>query len=233
MLKTHYAFIRRFSPTHSGRHIRPVIIAAMAAVASAGWPLGASAQNVRDMVYKVVHATYGDIGTYANQVITSGDTTTVRTTVHLAVRVLGIVMHRENDQRTEQWKNHRLIAYHSVTDKNGTTIVVDGRAQGDNFVITSPRGTFTAPASVQPANPWSLACLRSTTMMRVDTGRIEPARVVGGQATMVNVDGASVPAHEYQIDSGQKYRIWFNQQGVPVKFTVDDSSGKITFSLIR
>jgi Domain of unknown function (DUF6134) len=233
MNKVYSVLIRRFSFDHLGRRLSSAVFGVVAAAAVAAWPCGASAQTVRDMVYKVVHATYGDIGTYANQVITSGDTTTVKTTVHLAVKVLGIVMHRENDERTEQWRNHRLVAFHSVTDKNGTTVVVDGRADGDKFLITSPRGTFTAPATVQPANPWSLACLRSTTMMRVDTGKVEPVRVLGGQAATVNVDGTSVATREYQIDSGQKYRIWFNQQGIPVKFTVDDDSGKVTFSLIR
>lgn len=233
MNKVQAVSIRRFWFDRARYHAASAIAGAVAAAALAGWPGVAAAQTVRDLVYKVVHSTYGDIGTYANHVITSGDTTTVKTTVHLAVKVLGIVMHRENDVRTEQWRNHRLIAYHSVTDKNGRTIVVNGRAEGDRFVITSPRGTFTAPATVQPANPWSPACLRSTMMMRVDTGKVEPVRVLGGQAATVNVDGTPVTTHEYQIDSGQKYQIWFNDQGTPVKFTVDDDTGKVTFSLIR
>ena len=196
-------------------------------------PGPAAAQASRNMVYKVTHSTYGDIGTYSNLVQTSGDATTVTTTVHLAVKVLGVTMHREDDQRTEQWKNNRLVAFHGVTDKNGNTIVVNGRARDNEFVITTPSGTYAAPASVHPANPWSAASLQSTTMMQVDTGKVDPVKVVGGAETTVEVNGAKIPAREYEIDGGRRSRVWIDRQGVPVKFTVDDDSGQVSFTLQR
>lgn len=161
------------------------------AIAVAGlWSSPASAQS-RQMVYKVEHSTYGDIGTYSNVVTTSGDTTTVKTSVHLAVKMLGVVMHREDDERTEQWQNNRLVAFHGVTDKNGKTIEVNGQAHDDQFIITTPSGTYAAPASVHPANPWSAAALQSTTMMQVDTGKVGPVKVLGGKETTVEVGGAT------------------------------------------
>jgi hypothetical protein len=193
----------------------------------------AAAETSRNMVYKVTHSSYGDIGTYANLVQTDGDTTTVTTTVHLVVKVLGIVMHREDDQRIEQWKDNRLVAFHGVTDKNGNTIVVNGRAHDDSFVITTPSGTYAAPASVHPANPWSAASLQSTTMMQVDTGKVDPVKVHGGGETTVDINGAKVAAREYEIDGGRRSRVWIDQQGVPVKFTVDDDSGVVSFTLMR
>jgi len=185
------------------------------------------------MVYKVTHSTYGEIGTYANVVQTDGDTTTVTTTVHLTVKVLGIVMHREDDQRTEEWKDNRLVAFHGVTDKNGDKMVVNGKAHDDSFIITTPSGTYAAPASVHPANPWSMASLQSTTMMQVDTGKVNPVKVQGGSETMVDVGGTKVPAREYEIDGAKRSRVWIDRQGVPVKFNVDDDSGVVSFTLVR
>jgi len=209
----------------------------LAALAVAGLiglsPGSAAAQTSRNMVYKVTHSTYGDIGTYSNLIQTSGDTTTVTTTVHLVVKVLGIVMHREDDQRTEQWKNNRLVAFHGVTDKNGDKIVVNGRARDDSFIITTPSGTYAAPASVHPANPWSAASLQSTTMMQVDTGKVDPVKVRGGGETTVDINGSKVAAREYEIDGGRRSRVWIDQQGVPVKFTVDDDTGVVSFTLMR
>lgn len=196
------------------------------------WSGPVSAQS-RQMVYKVEHSTYGDIGTYSNVVTTSGDTTTVKTSVHLAVKMLGVVMHREDDERTEEWKNNRLVSFHGVTDKNGKTIEVNGQAQNDQFIITTPSGTYAAPASVHPANPWSAAALQSTTMMQVDTGKVGPVKVLGGKETAVEVGGAKVPVREYQVDGAKKSKVWIDKQGVPVKFSVDDDSGEVFFTLMR
>src|SRR5579862_8750804 len=138
--------------------------------------------------YRVQHSTFGDIGTYTNRVESTGDQTTVQTTAHFLVSVLGIGMHREDAERTERWQGNRLMSFFGITKKNDRTIEIKGQASGNGFVITSPLGTFTAPAAVQPANPWSAACLRSTTMMRVDNGKIEQVRVSGGGETNVEIN---------------------------------------------
>jgi hypothetical protein len=184
--------------------------------------------------YQVNHATYGNIGTYSNTVERSGDTTTVLTEVHLKVRLLGIVVHREDAQRQERWRADRLVFFHSVTTRNGQATEVSGRAQGDAFVIASPRGTVNAPADVHPANPWSANFIGSDTMMRVDTGAIEPVRVTGGGDASVTIDGTTLRARQYQIDGTTRYKIWLRQTDqVPVMFSVDDDSGVVTFTLAR
>jgi Domain of unknown function (DUF6134) len=181
--------------------------------------------------YKVEHSVFGDIGTYTNDVRTVGDLTTVKTTAHFLVKLLGIGMHREDAERTERWRGSRLVSFFGVTTKNDRTTEVIGKARGDEFVINSSLGTFTAPATVQPANPWSAACLNSTTMMRVDNGKIEQVRVTGGGESNVVIDGATVPTRVYEIDGGTRYKIWFDQRNIPVMFAVDDDSGKVTFTL--
>jgi len=233
LVKLHTEFHRKSSIARR----RGVLVSTALAVVVAGlaglWPGPADAESSRELIYKVVHPTYGDIGTYSNVVTTAGDTTTVTTSVHLAVKVLGVVMHREDDERTEQWKNDRLVSFHGVTDKNGNTIVVSGEAQDNQFVITTPSGTYAAPASVHPANPWSVASLQSTTMMQVDTGQVDPVKVFGGKDTTVDIGGTKVAAREYRIEGAKKSKVWIDHQGVPVKFSVDDDSGVVSFTLMR
>ena len=191
----------------------------------------APSASTEQLRYQVQHSKFGAIGTYTNVVQTLGDVTTVRTSVHLLVKVLGVGLHREEAERTERWQGGRLMSFAGTTTKNGDTVEVKGTAKGDDFVITSPLGTFIAPATVQPANPWSAKCLKSTTMMRVDDGKIEPVRVSGGTETSVAIDGATIPARLYQIDGATRYKIWIDQHDIPVKFTVDDDSGEVTFTL--
>lgn len=181
--------------------------------------------------YQVQHSTFGNIGTYTNIVQRVGDMTTVRTTAHLLVKILGVGLHREDAERTERWQGGRLISFLGNTKKNDNTIEVKGEAKGDQFVIVSPLGTFAAPAGVQPANPWSTQCLNSTTMMRVDNGKLEKVRVISGPDTAVTINGASVPARQYEIDGTTRYKIWFDHHNIPVMFSVDDDSGEVTFTL--
>ena len=110
-------------------------------------------------------------------------------------------------ERTERWQGNRLVAFRGVTDKGDGPVEVKGEARGNNFVITSPQGTITAPASVHPANPWSSNFLHSNTMMRPDTGKLEQVRIGSGQETAVKLDSANVPAVKYEVDGSSKYTV--------------------------
>ena len=147
--------------------------------------------------------------------------------------MLGVRLHREDAERTEHWQGARLVSFHSVTDKGDGPQVVNGVARGNSFVITSPQGTFTAPATVHPANPWSANFLQSNTMMRPDNGKIEQVRIGGARETAVKIDGATIPAVKYDIDGSTKYTVWLDARGVPVMFWVDDDTGKVTFTLAK
>lgn len=148
---------------------------------------GAAVPAVQVLRYHVKHAIYGDIGIYSNTVEQTDGATTVLTEAHFRASLLGIVVHREEARREERWRGDRLVFFHGVTTKNGQPLEVRGEARGDSFVIASPRGTVTASADIHPANPWSANFLGSDTMMRVDTGAIEPVRVSGGAETSVTI----------------------------------------------
>src|SRR5215831_10192128 len=193
----------------------------------------AVAQSSAQFVYRVNHSVFGDIGTYTNTVEPSRDGTTVKTHAHFEVKMLGVRLHREDAERTEHWQGARLVLFHSITDKGDGPEVVNGVARGNSFVITSPQGTFTAPATVHPANPWSANFLGSNTMMRPDSGKIEQVRIGGGQETTVKIDGATIPAVKYEIDGNTRYTVWLDGRGVPVMFLIDDDTGKVTFTLAK
>jgi hypothetical protein len=193
----------------------------------------AAADTVRKLEYHAHHPVFGDIGTYSNAIERSGATTTVRTSVHLKVTALGVVLHLEDAERIEQWKGDRLIYFRGTTTTNGDVVEVKGEARGDTFVITSPSGNVTAPATIFPSNPSYLNFLHSSTIMRTDTGKIEKVHISGGDPILVNIDGTDTWAHKYQIDGSIPYEIWIDQQNVPIKFTVDDDSGVISFTLTK
>jgi Family of unknown function (DUF6134) len=211
---------------------RSLLLAGLLAALSAAHAGAAPDRQV--LRYNVTHSVYGDIGSYSNIVERDGDMTTVLTQAHLKVSVLGVVLHRQDAQREERWRGGRLMSFHGVTATGGRVQVVNGEARGASFVITSPHGTITAPANVRPTNPWSANFLGSNTMMRVDNGAIEPVRVSGGGMTMLTLDGTRLPAREYNVEGRTRYAVWLSEpQQVPVKFTADDDSGTVTFTLTR
>jgi uncharacterized protein DUF6134 len=217
-----------------GRHWNRLVFAAVAGVfaylVSAG---NGYAETPAQFVYRVSHSIFGDIGSYANTIQPTRDGVTVQTRVNFEVSMLGVRVHRENAERTEQWQGDRLVSFHGVTDKGKGPIEVRGEARGNGFVISSSQGIVTAPASVHPANPWSANFLRSNTMMRPDSGQIEQVRIGKGQETVVKIDGASIPAVKFEIDGSTRYTVWIDGRGVPVMFVADDDTGKVTFTLAK
>ena len=193
----------------------------------------AASDTSRQFHYRAHHSVFGDIGTYSNTVETAGDITTVLTSVHLKVAAIGVVLHREDAERTERWKAGRLVYFRGVTTTNEQVVEVKGEARGDTFSIISPFGNVTAPATVLPSNPSSANLLRSTTIMRTDTGKIEQVHISAGEPAFVNIGGTDIWARKYQIDGSIPYKIWIDQQNIPVMFTVDDDSGEVSFTLAK
>ena len=70
-------------------------------------------------------------------------------------------------------------------------------------------------------------------MMRPDSGKIEQVRIGGGQETAVKVEGATIPTVKYEVDGSAKYTVWIDGRGVPVMFSVDEDTGKVTFTLTK
>ena len=215
---------------HLDRRVFAAVLGVVAYVMAAGV---AAAETPAQFIYRVSHATFGEIGSYANTVQPTRDGVIVLTRVNFEVSMLGVRMYRENAERTEQWQGDRLVSFHGITDKGKGPVEIKGEARGNSFVISSPQGVVTAPASVHPANPWSANFLHSNTMMRPDSGRIEQVRIGSGQETIVKIDGASIPAVKFEIAGSTRYTVWLDGRGVPVMFIADDDTGKVTFTLAK
>jgi hypothetical protein len=110
----------------------------------------------RAFSYRVVHPFYGTIGTFTESIARSGSITRFDSQLRVAVRILGIVVHREEGDHTEIFRGDRLVLLQSATMANGTRLDVRGEAKGDHFVVTTSAGVVEAPADVAPSDPWLL-----------------------------------------------------------------------------
>jgi hypothetical protein len=207
-----------------------VAAALLLAAGALARPANAAAQSYE---YRVIHPRYGNIGTYVNVVDRVGDDTEVKTELKIAVRMLGIVVYRQEAHRVERWHGQRLVAFDGVTVTDGDKLEVHGEAGDGGFLISNPAGTLKAPANVHPSNPWSTMVLNSNAMMSTRTGRLIPVRVSGGEVQSVALGGSMLRLHQYQIDGFTRDFAWFNDQGIPVAFRSDEHGTMVDFLLVK
>ena len=203
-----------------------VMLAPATAAAPAGTP--------QIYEYRVEHPTYGNIGTYTDAIARIGEITAVETKLRVAVKMLGLVLHREIADRSEVWRGERLVSFDGVTTTNGTAIKVHGEARGDEFVISSSTlGTITAPASVVPSTPWSVKTTGEGIMMSPKTGRLQTIRVTDGAETVLKINGVPTKVRHYQIIGEKRQDVWLDDHGVPVMFRSVENGETVDFILAR
>jgi hypothetical protein len=186
------------------------------------------------LVYRVSHSMVGNLGSYSCTVESLGNgATEISSREHIDVSMLGIPLYQMDATGTERWQGNHLVSFHAVTDKTTGRVEVSGEARGSRFVITSPQGTLTTAGSVHPVEPCAPDFLRSTTILRPDTGAIEEVRISGGASTSVVIDGTPIPVREYILNGKTRYTAWLDSRNLPVMFAIEDSTGEATFTLAR
>jgi hypothetical protein len=210
--------------------MRRLFLALAAFVVLAGAPSLAAAQQVLD--YRIIHPTWGDIGTYQNVITQDGDRTTVQTQLHVLVKIIGISAFQQDGVRTEQWKKDRLVAIDATTNTNGDTLKFHGEAQGDGFVVNEADGTTgTAPANVHPTNPWSRMSMNSDTMMNTKTGEFYPVNVSNSGKQAVALGGNVQQVQQFDVVGRKHDIVWLDDSGVVVGFRIEQNNTPIDFIL--
>ena len=191
-------------------------------------PAGAQGQAYS---FSAVHPVYGTIGTFT-QSITRGDgVTRIDSRLRVAVRILGIVFHREQGDYTEIFRDDRLVSLQGATITNGVRVDLHGEAQGERFMVTSPTGVVEAPADVVPSNPWLLKEIGVGTVVSVKTGHIIPTRVTGGEPVTISVQGVTVATRHFTAQGERQQETWLNDRDVPIMFRSTENGTPIDFIL--
>jgi len=196
----------------------------------------AAADAERNFVYQVSMSPYGNIGTYRSGIKTSGGETTISTDAQIKVSLVGVVLYSLNISRIERQIGGRIVYFHGITTENGKPKLVEGKAVGENFVISSPSGSVTAPGTIRTSDPWSAGVSGAKVVFMPDTGAVVGVRTSGGErVALVTANGAIWVSH-YQIDTvdgSEKYELWLDEQRTPIKFSIADQDGTTMFTLVR
>jgi|GEM_PF-800233 len=183
------------------------------------------------LTYAVHHSTHGKIGTYTNIIRDTGAEATVRNEFRVQVKVLLVVAHKEIGSSKETWKNGRLVSFESKTQENGEKTGVQGRANGEKFVIETPNGSREAPADVFPNNPWSMNILKAKVLLGTKSGILYNVSASEGEKKDLEFGSKTVSTDYFLVDGDAKYELWFDERGIPLKFSEIGDKSVITFKL--
>jgi hypothetical protein len=163
--------------------------------------------------YRVIHPIYGDIGSYTNIIENRGTETAVRNKFRVTVKILFAVAYEQKGDNSELWRDGRMVSFEGSMKKNGKRSKIRGYAQGDKFVIEGTRGKVVAPGNVFPNNPW--------------------VKSSEGDERVIDINGKTVKTRYFKVDGDARYELWFDETGVPVKFTDIGDDVTITYRLVR
>lgn len=220
----------------TGMHWIRSTLSGAVAICAIGATVSTAAASQQRCNYQIHDSLYGEIGIYSNTIEKSGDATTVTTEAHIRVSLLGAVLYNQDVSRIERWVGGRLVSFHGVTTENGKPTEVNGWAEADHFIVTSPSGKVIAPGTIRSANPWFAAAQGGDVILMPDTGLIAKMHASGGEETAITIDGASRQARQYHIETvgpSEQYEVWMDNDGTPLMFNIKDRDGTDTFTLIR
>jgi hypothetical protein len=165
------------------------------------------------------------IGRTTMRLSRAGARTAVDIATDISVKIAFFTVYRFDQHESEHWDNGRLVALKAVTDDNGTVHRVSARRQGDALAVDADGHVTTVDPTVMPASLWNAALVRQTIAINTQNGRLTPVRVVDHGEERLVLQGQSVLAHHYSIDTGLSQDVWYDQDHRLVKVALHGSDG--------
>jgi len=181
--------------------------------------------------YSVVHPIYGEIGTFTDTIDRNPEALRIDAHLRIAVKFLGVVAYREEADTTEVLRGNRLVLLQSVTDKDGRHLEVHGEAKGDQFIVNATTGSYAAPATIAPSDPWLLKRTGEELVVSTATGKMVNVQISGGEYDTVSLGGVSVPVRHYIVNGDKRQEVWLDNREIPIKFRSIENGTPIDFVL--
>lgn len=180
--------------------------------------------------FDIHHESQGTIGTQTLRIVHDGARTTVEVRVNIIVRILGVVVHRQEQFQTEIWQGGRLQSFDALDVENGKRGTVRGRAEGDKFVITTKSGQrIEAPATIRTTYPWSPEIVKHTLLMGTGSGELNNVQIARLGNVTLTLSGRTLPALHYRVSGDYQRDMWFSPDGELLQFQFKSDGDAVTF----
>jgi hypothetical protein len=150
------------------------------------------------------------IGTNTVDVERRGDTTQVKISTKILVKVMFIEAYRFDHDSTETWKTGQLVAFNSQTNDNGTKHSVTVTSSPDKLDINADGKHSDAPLSLRPASLWDRSFNTQTEFFDPQNGKRLAVKIKDVGDEKITVQGAPRQAHHYKISGDLERDVWFD-----------------------
>jgi hypothetical protein len=194
----------------------------------------AASEAPQTLTYAITHPLYGAIGSFSRASDEANGVVHAQSHLSVVVRILGLVVHRETADQTEVWRGGRLLSFQGLSVTNGRRLIVSGQADGARFLVTSPAGIAVAPGDVVASDPWSLIRSGAAVVVSTRTGKIEPVEVSGGETETLTLNSAVTAVRHFHVSTAaqpDKWEVWIDRSGRPIKFRTLENGAPIDFTL--
>ncbi len=215
--------------------VRKSMAAALICFGALGVATAGRAETPMGVFTYTIHAEeFGEVGVFTNVVRREGASIIVESRTEIAVKMFFVTIFHFSATSTAVWEQGRIIRYEGFTDDDGRTTQVSAHADGEQLVIDGAAGRVVVPAGVYPQNPWNIGILGARAIMSPKSGRLFPAKISGGHAEDVERAGVISKTVTYRIDTDRSTWVWYDRNGVPVKFVMERKRGRelLTFTLV-
>ena len=146
-----------------------------------------------------------------------GDQLTVRTTVNLNVKVLGLTAYRYSHAGEETFRGDRLVAIRTKTDDNGQRFEVNGQAMSGQFAVAAvapndepfanrdgisraAASQIALPADVMPSSQWHMKSMFAGQLLNVQKGELSRYSVTKVGRENIQTASGTIAATRYRLD---------------------------------
>lgn len=187
---------------------------------------GGAAQSARSHLEFVVVRNDEAIGSHVIDFSRDGDTTSVKISTNVVVKVAFIPVYRFEHAGIETWKGNQLVALRSRTNDDGTPHQLAVAAEGDHLRVAGDGSQATAAAAILPASLWNPGIVYQSTLLNTLDGTQMAVAIVDRGEETVQASGVEVPAHHFTISGGINRDVWFDRANtlVRVAFAAKDGS---------
>lgn len=172
------------------------------------------------------------IGTEVIEAEKDGDTTTVKFSTRISVTAAFIELYHFEHSGTETWKRGRFASYKAKTNANGDKYTISAQSADGKFDLTVNGQQNELPQIVLPTTLWNKDFVDATQMFDADKGMLVSVKVndLGDEA--IELNGAEVHAHHYQITGDFARDVWL-ENDIPVRIQLLGSDKSTIISDLR
>ena len=177
-----------------------------------------------DIVFSVWRSG-SEIGQHRVTFARDNDALTIRSTLDLTVKLLGITVYTYKYQSNELWRDGMLVGLDATQDDNGTPSTVKAERSGGKLDVTGPAGHETVTGSILPSTHWNPQTIEASRLINTLDGKIDTVKLVPEGVESVSVGSGTVQATHYRYTGDIQAESWYDAAGHWVKLRFPGKDG--------